>query len=58
MNIIIGTVLYLNSGSPPLTVIELREGNVQVAWITDLGVQETWFPPICLTEERLLDHYD
>jgi len=44
----IGDIVYLNSGSPPLTVIAKKANLIRVGWIwTDL-YSEALFPEICL----------
>lgn len=48
----VGGLVYLNSGSPPLTITEIIDDEtVEVAWIGEqLTPQSTTFPTVCLTE--------
>ncbi len=48
----VGQLVYLNSGSPPLTITEVYDDEtVEVAWIDgQLAPQSTSFPTVCLTE--------
>ena len=51
----VGEIVYLNSGSPPLTIEMLQEGDgglVSVAWIFGPGIQREAFHPKCLTRFR------
>jgi uncharacterized protein YodC (DUF2158 family) len=50
---LIGEVVYLKSGSPPLTVSFIDTcGDIDIVWISPEGVQVAQFPPICLTHIR------
>jgi uncharacterized protein YodC (DUF2158 family) len=51
---IIGDVVYLNSGSPPMVVIFRTYSNlIKVRWITrETGLCEASFPESCLTKEK------
>jgi uncharacterized protein YodC (DUF2158 family) len=48
-----GTIVYLNSGSPPLTVLgdSAAEGHVVVGWVGDDDIQRSSFPVEALTEK-------
>lgn len=46
-------VVYLNSGSPKLTIVEVREDVVKVAWSDREGnKQEAILPAVCLSRTR------
>lgn len=53
----VGQLVYLNSGSPPLTITEIRRagtkptGDVEVSWLDiHLKPQYHVFPTVCLKE--------
>lgn len=49
----VGTVVYLKSGSPKLTVIyNNNEGLATVAWIEGLTATQQSFPETCLTQDK------
>lgn len=45
----IGNTVFLNSGSCPLHVTRVYEGNVTVVWESDRGREEHQYPISCLT---------
>lgn len=49
----VGDVVKLNSGSPRLTITELKsEGIVEVSWICENKKVFAYFPEVCLTLVR------
>jgi len=57
-NIAVGDVVFLNSGSPKLTVTEVNENDsVDVTWIDGTGdVNEATFPGACVSTDPKLEH--
>jgi hypothetical protein len=53
----IGDVIYLNSGSPPLTVINPSDGNCQVTvvWLAENKIQAAAFPAVCFQRTPVLE---
>lgn len=48
-----GQVVYLNSGSPPLTVVRAGGSTTLVTWINDKGqAQEHTFGTVCLKDKE------
>lgn len=45
MDLHINDIVYLNSGSPPLKVIDLTESEALCSW----GSDAAYFPRVCLT---------
>lgn len=46
----IGDVVYLNSGSPELTVTQIKNDQVWVNWLgPNNAVHEAIFPSVCLS---------
>lgn len=47
----VGDIVFLNSGSPPLTVIGWDDGKVHVRWRANASLNYRTYPPECLTSE-------
>lgn len=47
----IGDVVFLKSGSPSLTIVDIDDynGDITVKWISHDAVYQYTFPAICLT---------
>jgi uncharacterized protein YodC (DUF2158 family) len=45
----VGDVVTLNSGGPKMTVLEVQDEEVHVAWVNDDAELElSWFPRVCV----------
>lgn len=48
----IGEIVYLNSGSPPMTVAEISSSdNVEVVWMSGHEERTSVFPCACVTRQ-------
>jgi uncharacterized protein YodC (DUF2158 family) len=48
----IGTVVRLNSGGPPMTVVRFNDTHVAVIWVSGAMVQKATFPRECIRLEE------
>ena len=51
----VGEVVYLNSGSPPLTVRDVKGDMVAVSWDGVDGLEVTMFLSVCLSRTNYPD---
>lgn len=53
MDLCPGKVVHLNSGSPPLTIVEVRaDGIIELAWYSGGMYKTAFVPKECITDNK------